>query len=384
MQQHKTVVIGASGLVAQRMQQRLSNHPWFTLNAVIGSKRTSGQMLDSIPWRLEENRPDLPNLEILNGQDECLIEQLRDCGITVAFSCVPSGVADPLELTLAEAGVAVFSNSSAFRRIDGVPLVIPDLNANHLSHFGTHEYLLACATNCTLIPLAVPTAVIAKSFGIKRVKMNSEQALSGAGFDLLLDERALAGGHAPEIAGEAEKTAQELLHVLGTPIKEQRANSSDARTHPKFETAPVHVVPADLDVEIECKRVTRKDGHQIFATLTLETDTTLEEVRNCLMAHKFPNQLKACPSAPKKAIHFVEKIDVDRHLWSDGEDFLTNPDPSHNLKTGMAVVVGHLQMLDSRTIELSAYSHNTIRGAAGGTMLLAEQAYLEQRLPKQQ
>ncbi|DAC45843.1 MAG TPA: aspartate-semialdehyde dehydrogenase, partial [Candidatus Poseidoniales archaeon] len=124
MQRHNAVVLGASGLVAQRMQQRLANHPWFQLKAVVGSQRTAGRTLDSIDWKLPEKKPVLPNLTVLDAEDENIVEQLKDAGISVAFSCIPASIADPLELALASSGIAVFSNASAFRRCDGIPLVI--------------------------------------------------------------------------------------------------------------------------------------------------------------------------------------------------------------------------------------------------------------------
>ena len=356
MGRHHTAVLGASGLVAQRMQQRLANHPWFRLSAVVGSKRTAGASLDSIPWGLEQDRPQLPDLEVLDADDDNLITHLKNKGITVAFSCVPSEVADPLERNLALAGIAVFSNSSAFRRCDGVPLVISDINPGHLADFGSKGYRLACATNCTLIPLAVPTAALNHAFPITNVRMRSEQALSGAGYGLLQSQSALEGNHPSEIPGEAEKTTAELLHVLC----------------------------ADFGVEVECRRVTRMNGHQIFAQVTFAESVTLEEVNEALDGHNFTQAILECPSAPLRSIQRVVNIDPEAHLWGNGVDFLSDPDPTHDLKAGMSVVMGPVRMVNSTTIEFSAYSHNTIRGAAGGTMLLAEQAYIEQRLPKQQ
>lgn len=387
MQHHNTVVLGASGLVGQRMQQRLANHPWFRLSAVVGSERTAGKTLDSIEWNLQEPRPSLPNLTVLNAEDEDLVERLKEVNITVAFSCIPASIADPLELMLASSGIAVFSNASAFRRCDGVPLVIPDVNPTHLDQFQAAGYALACATNCTLIPLAVPVAALSQNFGVAHVSMNSEQALSGAGYELVLSQAALNGEHPTEIDGEAEKTAAELLHVLGDALEGKRADSHQQgvqRIHPAFRDSTNHVNAALFEVDVNCKRVTRIDGHQIFATVRLKHEATQEEVLASLQKWTLPQSLQTCPSAPKQSMHLVEEIDVDAHLWSDGVLFSSQPDPSEDLKAGMAVVVGSVVMNDKTTVEFSAYSHNTVRGAAGGTMWLAEQAYIERRLPKQQ
>ena len=387
MQHHNAVVLGASGLVGQRMQQRLANHPWFRLSAVVGSERTAGKTLKSIEWNLQEPRPSLPNLTVLSAQDEHLVERLREDNITVAFSCLPASIADPLELMLASSGIAVFSNASAFRRCDGVPLVIPDVNPTHLDQFDAAGYTLACATNCTLIPLAVPVAALSREFGVAHVSMNSEQALSGAGYELVLSQTALNGEHPTEIEGEAEKTAAELLHVLGDALEGRRMDSNQQpvqRIHPAFRESTNYVNAALFEVDVSCKRVTRIDGHQIFATVRLKNEATQEEVLSSLQKWTLPQSLQACPSAPKQSMHLVEEIDVDAHLWSDGVLFSNQPDPSENLKAGMAVVVGSVMMSNPTTVEFSAYSHNTVRGAAGGTMWLAEQAYTEGRLPKQQ
>ena len=318
MQHHNTVVLGASGLVGQRMQQRLANHPWFRLAAVVGSERTAGKTLDSIDWNLQEARPKLPNLTVLSAEDEHLVERLEEENITVAFSCLPASIADPLELMLASSGIAVFSNASAFRRCDGVPLVIPDVNPTHLDQFDAADYTLACATNCTLIPLAVPVAALSQEFGITHVSMNSEQALSGAGYELVLSQTALAGEHSSEIEGEAEKTAAELLHVLGEAVEGRRTGGSlpaVQRIHPAFSESKKHVVAASFEVDVNCKRVTRIDGHQIFATVRLKHEATEDEVLSCFQKWSPSPSLQICPSAPKQSMHLVNKIDVDAHLW---------------------------------------------------------------------
>ena len=387
MQRHNAVVLGASGLVAQRMQQRLANHPWFQLKAVVGSRRTAGRTLDSIDWNLPEKKPVLPHLTVLDAEDETIVDQLKNAGISVAFSCIPASIADPLELALASSGIAVFSNASAFRRCDGIPLVIPDVNADHLEHFRGAGYTLACATNCTLIPLAVPAAALSQMFGIRHVKMNSEQALSGAGYELLLDERALSGNHPSNIPGEAEKTAFELLHVLGTGVNTRRNQACQMgvnRKHQSITESKSHVKAMNAEVEVSCQRVTRIDGHQIFASIQLEQPTTLEEVLECLNNWRPPEHLRKCPSAPYKSLHIVEHIDVEQHLWSNGLEFQSHPDPSDELKAGMAVVIGSVRMTSPTCVEFSAYSHNTVRGAAGGTMWLAEQAYIQNMLSNHQ
>ncbi|MBT6845474.1 MAG: hypothetical protein HOA11_06965 [Euryarchaeota archaeon] len=353
MRRRPTVVLGASGLVGQHMQQRLSNHPWFVLAAIGGQTESSEMLPEQNPWRLDEQRPELPSIPIFDISGETFVNDLLELEIEVAFSCLPSDVAERIEGVLAQAGIAVFSNASFNRRKPGIPLVIPDINAEHFTTFSTIEGPIACGTNCTLIPLAVPLAAL-RTFGIQRVTMRSEQALSGAGWRLLFDEDANNGILEPEIPGEAEKVAEELLHVFGTAEK-----------------------PAEIELDISCQRVERRYGHQVFVEAVFNQVLSLDSVLQAFSTHQFPDAMLKCPSAPLRPIHVVEHIDVKQHLWSNGERFSTHPQPHKDLQIGMSVVVGDVKLIDEYTLSFSAYSHNTIRGAAGGTMLLAEQAIVE-------
>tara|TARA_B100000424_G_scaffold83042_1_gene62173 strand:+ start:292 stop:1347 length:1056 start_codon:yes stop_codon:yes gene_type:complete len=344
MSRHKCLILGASGLVGQRLQQRLANHPMFEIGAVAGSNATSGNELDSIPWRLEEGRPSLPNLTILNANSTKLSEECHKLGIKFAFSGLPSTVAKDVEKRLTESGIMVFSNASSYRRKNGIPMIIPEINPHHFSN--SMHY---CATNCTLIPLAIPVSAISKFSAIKSVKMRSEQALSGAGWELLFDEQALAGKVNPYIENEAEKTASELLYVMGDLSLEQ-------------------ITIADFKTDIKCQRVARKDGHQVFVEVEIEHEITLNSFIDEINSITTFNQL---PSGPLKAVHIVDEIDPKLHLWTDGYDFESDPNPIINLKTGMAIVVGNIT-IDGTKISFSAYSHNTVRGAAGGLVYLAE------------
>ena len=361
MRRRPTVVLGASGLVGQRMQQRLCNHPWFELKAVGGRQENAGRLLEQIPWRLDQLRPNLPSVSIFDLSSDSFIQDMLQLGIEVAFSCLPSDVAERVETELARAGIAVFSNASFHRGKDGIPLVIPEINAEHSSAFSTNKGPIMCGTNCTLIPLAVPLAAL-RTFQIQTVRMRSEQALSGAGWQLLFDEDANKGILDSEIPGEAEKVAEELLHVFGT---------LDGTT----------VVPAQMELDIECQRVVRRDGHQVFVKATFAQPLSLEFVLQAFTSHQFPKAMMQCPSAPTHPLHIVEHIDVEQHLWSNGTAFTNQPRPSEDLQTGMAIIVGDVKLIDEYTVSFSAYSHNTIRGAAGGTMLLAEQAVVEGHIP---
>jgi aspartate-semialdehyde dehydrogenase len=344
MTRQKCLILGASGLVGQRLQQRLHNHPLFEMTAVAGSSATVGRKLSALEWRLEGGRPELSDLTVLDTNAPNLIEKIQRLGIKIAFSALPSDIAYEVEKRLVEAGIMVFSNASSYRRTVGVPMIIPEVNPQH---FSTSMHY--CATNCTLIPLALPVSAINEIAEIKSVKMRSEQALSGAGWKLLFDEAALAGNVNPEIDGEAEKTGAELLYVLG----DEKSGS---------------IASADFEIDIKCKRVSRRDGHQVFVEIELDRKLAIKQVHQCLESI---TTNKSLPSSPITAIHIVEHIDVKQHLWSDGITFESNPDLLTDLKTGMAVIVGDI-VIDENTVSFSAYSHNTIRGAAGGVVYLAE------------
>ncbi len=361
MRRRPTIVLGASGLVGQRMIQRLSHHPWFELKAVSGRSERSQQPLTEVQWRLEQQRPELPPLRFLDTSNESFLTELVKLGIEVAFSCLPSDAAEEIEARLAQAGIAVFSNASFYRRKQGIPLVIPDINLEHFEDFSTTIGPMACGTNCTLIPMAAPLAAL-REYGVCEVEMRSEQALSGAGWRLLFDEKAINGEVDPEIPGEAEKVHEEFLHVFGTRC--------DNVVH-----------PAEIHVDVKCQRVARKDGHQVFVKAKFAKPLCYEDVISAFKSQQFDEKVSKCPSAPYQPLHVVENIDVTQHLWSDGKVFSLQPQPSMNLQTGMAVVVGNVEILDQYTLSFSAYSHNTIRGAAGGTMLLAEMAISEGRIP---
>ena len=361
MRRRPTVVLGASGLVGQRMQQRLYNHPWFELKAIGGRQEHSGSTLEHVPWRLDELRPAFSSVSVFDLSSDSFVNDLLNLEIEVAFSCLPSDVAERVEHKLAKAGIAVFSNASFNRGKEGIPLVVPEINAEHLTAFSTTIGPIGCGTNCTLIPLAVPLAAL-RAFGIQTVRMRSEQALSGAGWQLLFDEEANNGLLDSEIPGEAEKIAEEFIHVFGKQDG-MKVNS------------------AEIQLEIQCQRVPRRDGHQVFVEATFAQPLSLNSVLQHLKSYQFPKELMRCPSAPHHPLHVVEQIDVEQHLWSNGIAFANQPNPSEDLQTGMAVVVGDVKIINESTLSFSAYSHNTIRGAAGGTMLLAEQAVVEGRIP---
>lgn len=343
MQRIKVAVLGAGGLVAQRLQQRLIHHPWFSLVAVAGSPRFRGHSLSSVPWVLTEQRPDLPDVVVDDVADEAAIRRLVSEGVSVAFSSLPSTEAQQLEPLWVNAGVAVFSNASAYRGADGVPLVIPEINPTALRTSKPLRH--ACATNCTLIPLVLPLAAIHEAFGLEGYTMRSEQGLSGGGHAYM--ERAMSEGAVdPTIPGEAEKTASELETVLGWAG----------------------------EAVLNCGRVMRPDGHHVFVEADVERPVDEKAVMNAL--ERWSNEHRTTlPSAPHQPLMLTPAIDVEAHLFANGHGYPERPDPATELDAGMAVAVGSITCPTDRSIRFEAFSHNTIRGAAGGVIYLAELAH---------
>ena len=314
------VILGASGLVGQRLQELLFDHPFFRVIAIAGSPNSVGLMHEEIEWRLESPRP---NYDILI----CSMSDIPD--VDIAFSALPSNVAEVVEPSLVARGIHVFSNASAFRRIAGIPLVIPEVNPEDMEGYEGH----ACATNCTVVPVVTPIIGL-KPLGIVSVTIHTRQALSGAGWRLLFDEDALAGNVNPLIPGEEEKVVAELRYLLGM----------------------------DIPVIASCNRVPEKDGHFVSCGVEVSRETTIEEVTSLM---KIPT-LKL-PSSPEKVNNIIDgSPNRKEHLW---------------VGDGMSTTVGNIRV-QGNIIRFDALSHNTVRGAAGGVILLAEFAVQESYITK--
>jgi aspartate-semialdehyde dehydrogenase len=356
----RVALLGASGIVAQRFQQRLANHPWFELAAVFGSESTAGKRLTEIPWNLEESRPKIPDLTVEACEISELPSQLEKLNIQLVFSALPAEVAGPLESALAEAGCRVFSNSSAHRMEDAVPLVIADLNPHHLLLLRPPfrqpgSGFIACSTNCTVVPAVLPLKPIWDMIGIRHISVRTEQALSGGGYPLLNSTE--DGPVPPEIPGEAETISAELSRLLGR-------------------VGPTGVGLAKFSTEVECKRVMRRHGHHVEVEVTLSKAVDLEELREWMNPYRGRAQALNLPSAPDLPFILSDNpIDTALDRWA-GSEGGSPPNPATDLKAGMSVVVSGLSIEGTR-MRFNAFSDNTLRGSAGGCVLLAELAMVE-------
>ena len=319
----KCAILGASGLVSQRLQQRLFSHPDFELVAIAGSENTIGKHLSQLEWRLEEPRTEY-DLVVSS------ISKLPK--VDVAFSALPSEIAQKTERELVKKGIHVLSNASSFRMLNGIPMIIPELEREDLKDYSGH----ACATNCTVVPVVLSLAGIDREMHLSHVEISSEQALSGAGWRLLHDVSITAENLDPFIPGEEEKVISELKHLLQRP---------------------------DLRVKATCNRVFEKDGHLVHIKAKFNHPSTLEEVKQAMKLTTLE-----LPSSPNEVVEIIDAMpNREEHLFAGGT----------GLSRAMAVTVGNIRMNSPTEVSFSALGHNTIRGAAGGLILLAEYLLLK-------
>ena len=342
MSRVRVAILGASGLVSQRMQQRLAMHPWFELVAVAGQSK--GMKLADIEWHLDEPRPEIldsSEIKILDINDENLAEELKKQNVIAVFSALPSEPALRIEGELVSSGLHVFSNASAFRMHPEIPLVVADVNPEAL-HAPSGKALHACATNCTLIPILHPLSVLSQHYTVTKVMARSEQALSGAGWKLLHNQELRMQAIHEEIPEEAEKIVEEIERIL------------------------------DLNAEwdVQTKRVNERDGHVVHVEVHVEDVPAFDTILSLLQSRE---QMHALPSQPTHRMECIQSEPRrEEHLWN-GQS-MTPLDPSKDLKAGMTTTV-QLKSVENGVVSFIGLSHNTIRGAAGGVVLLAELAY---------
>lgn len=333
-------ILGATGAVGQRFVQLLAGHPWFEIAGLAASERSAGQRYaDACHWVLDAPMPaevrDMPVVPIstrLPGR--------------VTFSALPGDLAGPIEEQMAAAGYAVCSNASAHRMDADVPLIIPEVNPDHIELIATQRRqrgwsgFIATNPNCSTTVLVTALAPLARAFGLRRLHVVTLQALSGAGYPGVpsLD---IIDNVLPYIGGEEKKMQTEPQKLLGR-------------------LAGGAVTPAPFLASAQCNRVAVVEGHTVCASVELERPATLNEVRDAWESYRSLPQELGLPSTPAQLI--VVREEQDR------------PQPRKDRSTGagMAVTVGRLQECPVLGIKFVALGHNTVRGAAGGSLVLAE------------
>ncbi len=330
----KAGVLGATGAVGQRFIEGLKNHPWFELTSLAASERSAGKKYrQAAKWRLESELPDdIADMTVVNVDP-------REVDADIVFSALPSDDAKTVEPAFAAAGMAVASNTASYRMVEDVPLLIPECNADHLDIIKIQrekrgwEGYLTTNPNCTTIMFTLPLKPLMK-FGIKSVHVASMQAVSGAGYEGV-PSMAILGNVIPYIGGEEEKVETEPQKILG-----------------RFDGQKI--INADFFVSASCHRVPVMDGHTEAIWVNMEEDPSPEEVRRAML--EFDAGLSDLPTSPKKAI--IVKDEPDR----------PQPRLDRMRGNGMSVSVGRIRS----GIRFICIGHNTVRGAAGASILNAE------------
>ena len=346
MSKIRCVILGSSGLVSQHLQALLNDHPWFSLHALAGSTHRVGTFQNEIHSDVERPFSTVTS-PILPIDNPDIIQSLKNEGVKIAFSTLPSVVAMTIEPLWAEHGIIVFSNSSAFRCRNDVPTIVPEVNHEHYVKY--HEAMQYCATNCTLLSFLFALHPLVQRNVLDSISVTTEQAISGGGLGLL-NEVNQHGLSSREIPGEAEKIVNEFHYLTSS----------------------------DVPLEVQCQRVDRRDGHLVHIHLVFNQPVSILEFQSILKEHnKAVNT--TLPSSPKHLITIQETVDVERDHWSDGTPSLPSVSSDLTRAHGMSTIAADFLQIDQRTIHFSGYSHNLIRGAAGGVLLLAEFAHAQGR-----
>src|ERR1700712_5293264 len=343
MERRNVGILGATGMVGQRFIQLLANHPWFNITWLAASDRSAGKTYaEACNWKLDTPLP----AHIAQMTLQPNLPEFAACELPrIIFAALDADIARELEPKFAAAGCAVISNSSAFRMTRDVPLVVPEVNADHLdvleqqaTRATTGGYIVT-NPNCCAIGLVLPLKPLEEAFGIESMFVSTMQAVSGAGFPGVssLD---ILGNVVPYIKNEEEKLQEEVAKLLGR---------ADARGF--------HPLPAK--VSAHCNRVAVIDGHTECVSIKLKQPATYEQVL-AAWAEFQPLKAHHLPSAPEHPV-----------IYNEGAD---RPQPRLDVMNGngMSTTVGRLRpctLLDWKFVLLS---HNTLRGAAGAAVLNAE------------
>jgi aspartate-semialdehyde dehydrogenase len=334
-------VLGATGMVGQRIVKLLADHPWFELTAVAASERSTGKTYaEAARWHLEGPVPERARGLLVKDLDPSL-----DCDFV--FSALDSSVAGEAEERFARAGYPVVSNSKNHRTDPDVPLLIPEVNASHVNcipvqqkNRGYDSGFIVTNPNCSTAGLVLVLKPLADAFGLEKLFVVTLQAVSGAGYPGVPSMDALANV-VPFISGEEEKMEAEPQKLLG-----------------KWDGN--RFIGAGLGISAHCNRVPVVDGHLECVSVRLKKTATLAEVRDALCDFEVSEELASLPTALKHPV-----------VVHDAED---RPQPRKDANTGhgMAAVVGRVRECPLLDVKLTLLSHNLLRGAAGAAVLNAE------------
>jgi aspartate-semialdehyde dehydrogenase len=337
-------ILGGTGMVGQHFVKFLQNHPWFEITWLGASDRSAGKPYrEATSWRLDGAMP--ASVEAMQV-DECKPGRAP----RLVFSATDSSVATEIEQAFAQAGHVVVSNSRNHRMEADVPLVIPEINADHLKIIPLQQRRrgwkgqIATNPNCATMVIAMALAPF-KPYGITKIMATTMQAVSGAGYPGVASMD-IAGNVIPFIGSEEEKVESETQKILGD-----------------FTGDAIRSLPAK--VTAQCNRVAVVDGHMACCSVSLERKPPIDELIHALENFRSVPQERKLPSAPPQPIIYMR--DKDR----------PQPRRDANRDRGMTTFVGRLRECPVLGYKFVALSHNTIRGAAGAAVLNAELMYSE-------
>jgi aspartate-semialdehyde dehydrogenase len=341
----KVAILGATGAVGQRFIQLLQGHPWFQIEVLAASERSAGKKYrDACNWIMESNLPrEIAEMTVTDVR----LDAVEKAGnVDLVFSALPGDLAGPVEAEFA-AAYPVFSKASAHRMDKDVPLIIPEVNPDHLAMIQVQRKLrgwkgfISTDPNCSTIQLVISLKPLMQ-FGLSQIMVSTMQALSGAGYPGVpsLD---IIDNVVPYIPKEEEKLEEEAMKLLG------KFNGKE-------------VVNAGFQLSASCNRVNVKDGHLECVFVKLNDNPSVEEVEEAFRKFQGEPQRLKLPSAPEHPI--VVRKEPNR----------PQPRYDRNESKGMSVVVGRVRRDPIMTVKYLCLGHNTIRGAAGAGMLSAELA----------
>lgn len=330
-------VLGATGSVGQKFIELLANHPWFEITELCASDKSAGKKYkDAVDWFLPSPLP--------RNVEDIIVQQCEPTlKSRVVFSGLDSSVAGEVETTFAKAGYKVISNSKNHRMDEDVPLLIPEVNPDHLELIQTQKYGDGCIVtnpNCSVIGLVIALKPLFDNFGLDAVNVVTMQAVSGAGHPRVI-KLDIEDNVIPFIGGEESKVENEPLKILGT-----------------FENDKITF--GNFKVSAQCNRVNVTDGHIECVQINLRKKVSIYKIIKSWEDFESDPQKLKLPMAPSKPIHY------------NNDNSFPQPKHHRNIDKGMAVSIGRLKEDSIFDYSFVILSHNTVRGAAGGAILCAE------------
>ncbi len=345
MQKIPVSILGATGAVGQRFVELLVDHPYFEIAALSASDRNIGKTYaETCNWVLSGSMP----------KSVCEMKLMPagiDLPARIAFSALPTSIAKEVEPLLAEAGFNVCSNASALRQMPGVPLLIPEINAEHLAMIPLQhsqmgwQGLAVTSPNCTTNGIAMTLKPLDDAFGVEAVFATTMQAVSGAGYPGIpsLD---ILDNVVPYITGEEEKIESETNLLLGKMNAGQRES-------------------AKIIISAQANRVPVVDGHTIALSVKFKHPPTPAEAEHVLAEFRGSSVVQSLPSAPQQPV--IVRSELNR----------PQPRRDRDANAGMSVSVGRIRPCKILDLRMVSVVHNTVRGAAGGSILNAELLFAE-------